>query len=90
MRLVRKDNHEVEIEGTHEVLYAKAWIIGLHRKEDGSIGFDYEGGSDVWWDTQETVHDQLGTRQFVDANGEILGEDEIELIDETEEEEEVE
>jgi len=82
MKLVRKDNHAIEVEATYECVYAKAWCTPTGRNAAGEILIDYDGGSEVFWDTQETVKAPSGARQFVDANGAILDECDVELIEE--------
>lgn len=88
MKLVRKDNHNVEITGTLERLYGQAWIAGATRLSNGSLDLDYEGSTDVWWDDQETVEGNSRERIFIDENGEQVHESGVELIDEDDEDEE--
>lgn len=80
MKLVRKDNHSVEMTGTLENLSACAAVNGFYRADDGSIGIDYEGTTEVFWDGQVTVQRE-GQTVYLDEGGNEYLESECELID---------
>ena len=86
MKLVRKDNHDVTIVSTLERLYGACAFSAATRQADGTLDLDYDGYTEIYWDSQHTVH-RGGQRVFIDAEGEELLESEVELIDETEVEE---
>jgi len=63
------------ITGTAEVVQAVAQAkVYL---EDGSIEVEYQGGSEVDWDSQTTRVNEGGKRIFVDEDGEEWGEDQL-------------
>ena len=65
-----------DIVGTFEVLYGVAQLI--HPKiVDNKIEFDYEGDTEVDWNSQTTVLDKKGRRIFVDAEGFHWSENEV-------------
>ena len=67
-----------EIIGTLEHMHGVALASDYTRAGDGKISFEYDGGTDVNWDGQETV-DRDGNRVFVDESGDEWTEDEIRL-----------
>jgi len=79
-RLAVRDSTEVTIQGTLETVRGVAYIANP-RMENGKIAFDYEGGTKIWWDEQETVKED-GQRMFVDAEGNEYTEDELVVIEE--------
>lgn len=63
------------VKGTLEKLSGVAQCGDIHRNEDGTLEFSYEGGTEVWWDAAETVErlnsDTLKMETvFVDEDGE--------------------
>jgi hypothetical protein len=66
--------------GTYEMCPARAEIACFYRNEDGSIGYDHEGGSEMFWDAMETVT-RDGKTVFLDENGDEWTEDQITLVD---------
>jgi hypothetical protein len=69
-----------EIVGTLETLQARANIEKNSFKigADGCIDFEWEGSTDVYWDTQETVT-RDGKRIFLGVSGRDWNEDEVRL-----------
>ncbi len=47
--------------------------------DDGQIDFSYAGTTDFWDDAQVTVRNKAGRRIFVDADHNLVGEDDITL-----------
>jgi hypothetical protein len=88
MKLVRKDNHDIAIIGTLESVLGVAGISGGERKPDGSIDVWYDGGTNVNWDSQETVLGPNRERTFVDEDGESVLESNVELVEDGDEVEE--
>lgn len=83
MKLVRKDDNSVEIVATRELIPGTCQFNNP-RMENGELTFDYDGGTDVDWDGQKTETAPTGWRYFIDENGDVAREDEIELIEEEE------
>lgn len=81
MKLVRRDDHEVGIVGTLESVPAMAYISGGVRGKNGALNVHYQGGSEIYWDAQKTKVNDAGLRLFIDANGEEVSEDGVELLD---------
>lgn len=66
--------------GTSERVLATANVLvnSFARDGDGALDFDHEGGSDVYWDTMETLT-RRGKPLFVDENGDEWTSDQIVL-----------
>ncbi len=71
-----------EIIGTLERLSGCAGIVhGSYRRTDtGGIGFDWEGGTEIFWDCQQTETID-GAKLFLDGDGDHWTEDELILLD---------
>jgi len=82
MKLVRKDNHAISIDGTLERLSGCAGVSSATRLPDGKFELVWGGGTNIYWDEQETVLTDGGERTFIDENGDSVLESEIELIEE--------
>lgn len=68
--LVRKDNPKVRMVATSEVIPGHCDFHSVALKEDGSIGeLTYGGGTEVYWDEQQTETNEQGHRLFIDENG---------------------
>ena len=80
VRLVRKDNPEIAIIGTLEIVSGCAGIAGASRSSDGSLDIDWEGGTEIYWDEQRTQVDGNGARLYVDEEGATVHEDNV-LLD---------
>ena len=85
MILVRKDDHSVRIVATIERLLGTCHIdIGSTEDNgDGTFAIEYAGGTDIHWDSSETLMLD-GERVFEDANGAQVFESDCELIEEGE------
>lgn len=46
------DGHEIL--GTLEIIQGRADVY-FYRQEDGSIGYDFEGGTEMFWDSSTTA-----------------------------------
>lgn len=64
-----------QIVGTSEMIASTAHVENL-RWENGEVTFDYEGGSDVYWDTS-TTQTRDGEILFVDENGDEWSESDL-------------
>jgi hypothetical protein len=63
------------IKGTSERVYGTARVIGFtYDRKRKCYEPDYEGGTDIYWDSQETIL-KNGKRIFIDANGDSWTED---------------
>lgn len=80
MKLVRKDDHSIEVVATLEVLYGTAEISEAKYDADGKLQIEWTGGTKVNWDSQETFKDSFG-RVFLDENDCEVSERDIELIE---------
>lgn len=71
-----------EIIGTLERLSGRAGIVqgSYHRNDTGGIRFDWEGGTEIFWDSVETETID-GARLFLDRDGGQWTEDELILLD---------
>ena len=49
------------------------------RLPNGRLGYDHQGGTDIYWDTVTTTSNVHGTR-FVDRAGDAVNESDIELV----------
>jgi len=65
-----------EIKGTLETLSGVALIFELSRAADGTVNFEYEGETKIWWDEQKTVR-RHGNAVFVDTEGNEWTEDRL-------------
>lgn len=61
--------------GTYELVYGTA-LIQDAKINDDRIDFEYEGSTDVDWDSQKTVREG-GRRVFVDDDHNTWTEDEV-------------
>ncbi|VVE17809.1 MULTISPECIES: hypothetical protein [Pandoraea] len=77
-RLVTMD--ERPIAGSYEVMNGMSGITTATRKPDGSLSFDFEGGTEVYWDGQRTVRSPLEEILFVDEDGEFVHESQVKLV----------
>lgn len=75
-RLVRKDNPAVGIAGTLERLSGVAGVSSPYRKADGTIGFEWAGGTEIWYDDAKT-ETRNGRPVYIDDNGEEVTEDNV-------------
>ena len=66
--LVRRDVHDVTITGVLKSVPCRAWMADATVRAGGSIHFEYNGGSDVFWDEQKRVQ-QDGRHVFLDEQG---------------------
>lgn len=75
----------LEIDRTLETIPGSCMIIEgtFRREEDGKIGFDWAGETDVFWDDQRTV-ERNDQRVFLDTDGNEWLEDQLQLVDEAE------
>ncbi|MBB5546560.1 hypothetical protein A8H39_02085 [Paraburkholderia fungorum] len=87
-RLVTLDGRPIA--GSYEVMHGMASITTATREPDGTLSFDYEGGTEVYWNGQKTVRSSLGEIVFVDEDGEIVHENHVKLISEDGNEEDAE
>ena len=71
-----------QIQGTLERLQgcARATEDSFQRGSDGSIAFDYDGSTEVYWDDSVTVQEE-GQTVYVDENGHEVTPDSIALVD---------
>ncbi len=77
--LVRRDQPDIEIVATLDMIPAHARLDGAELQPDGRLEVNYVGQSDVQWDDQATVRTHSGARQFIDARGGIVPETDIAL-----------
>lgn len=69
------------ITGTLERVYGNALLSGATRNPDGSLEFDYEGETKIWWDGQLSVREG-GQLVFLDENCNEVPESEVLLVPE--------
>lgn len=71
------------IVGTAEIVYATALVseASYQRAEDGSLDFEYDGETEIDWDTQETQKEK-GQRLFIAEDGQTWRETQIVLREE--------
>ena len=71
-----------EIKGTAEVIEARSDTVGdrFERTPDGSVAFEHDGYTEVYWDSQRMVRRQ-GETVFIDKNGEEIVASQLELVD---------
>ena len=69
------------IVGTADTVACMANLIldSFRKDEDGDIDFEFEGETEVFWDSQKTDTDDVGNRYFYDENGDLINETDIEL-----------
>lgn len=79
-RLVTLDGRPIA--GTYEVMHGMAGITTAKRNPNGTLSFDYEGGTDVYWNGQKTVRSSLGETVFVDEDGQVVNESQVKLVPE--------
>ncbi len=76
------------IRGTSETVLGVAEIMdgSWYRDSTGRLQFEYSGETDVCWDAQTTDEEPDGRRKFVDIDGNTIAEDDIELIEDSNQE----
>jgi hypothetical protein len=69
--------------GTFECVQGVARINKVKRSADGTLDVEYEGTTELWWDTQVTQYSQhdITQRLFVDAAGLIWAENRLIIED---------
>lgn len=87
-RLVTLDDRPIA--GTYEIVHGKCGINTATRKPDGSLDFEYAGGTEMHWDGQTLVKSWLDEIVFLDEDGERVHESQVKLIPENANEDEVE
>ena len=55
--------------GTFERVQARAECVFLGLNADGTYEVEHTGGTEVFWDTQETATTEKGERLFLDDQG---------------------
>lgn len=70
----------VAIQGTLETVFGIAGIISAVRKEDGSLDFDYEGGTKLCWDEQRILKTPAGEELFVTEDGDEVPASQVKLV----------
>ena len=78
-KLVTLDGEEIE--GTLENLTGTAIVSSATRNADGSIEMDYEGSTDIDWNTQTTVK-RDGEILFVTASCRFVPQSQVKLVKE--------
>jgi hypothetical protein len=76
----------LDITGTFESLQGCALIRSAERTAAGRLDLEYDGETEIWWDSQKTEHDkaELEQRLFVDEDGGLWKERELILEDDDE------
>ena len=72
------------IRGTYERTPGRAEISegSFRRNADGTLDFEHAGGTEVFWDSQETLkHGASGDRLYLDEEGEIWRESHLHLVE---------
>jgi hypothetical protein len=85
-RLVTLDGRPIA--GTYEVVHGKCGINTAMRKPDGSLDFNYAGGTKVYWDRQVMVKSSLDEIVFLDEDGEFVHESQVKLVPKNDNEDE--
>lgn len=69
------------IVSSKEIIPAAAMIRvdSFRKREDGSIGFEYLGETEKFYDDQTTITNAEGKVIFIDADGDEWSEDQLEL-----------
>jgi hypothetical protein len=67
-----------KIHGTFESLQACAEIASAERNKDGGLELEYNGNTEIWWDSQRTIREKE-ERMFVDEEGNIWPESKLVL-----------
>lgn len=81
MKLRHKDTGDL-IVGTYDRVPCCA-IASNFRLKDGELLWDLDGGSYMWWDSQETVTDPMTDEVYlVTENNDVVAFSECEFIDE--------
>lgn len=73
-----------QILGTLERLSGRAEVTAnsYSKGEGGELLFDYDGGTEIFYDDQVTAEDERGKRLFLAEDGTEWPEDQIELREE--------
>lgn len=80
-KLVRKDDHSIEVNRTAEVVYGTCDIDNITLNEKGEMVIDYAcAGTTLNWDSQQQLKEN-GKLIYVDENDNELTEDEVELVE---------
>lgn len=70
----------VAIQGTLESLCGVAGITSAVRMEDGSLDFDFDGGTKLCWDEQRTAKTPAGEDIFVTEDGDEVPASMVKLV----------
>lgn len=68
-----------EIIGTYEKVWGVAGVIGAVRNPDGSFDFEYDGDTDIDWNSQETEKED-GEMLFVTASNLQVKQSQVKLV----------
>jgi hypothetical protein len=88
-RLVLKTDHSIEMVGTLEIIHGISGIADVTLNANGAFELEWDtNGTKIDWNSQSTVHED-GRRVFVDRDGNEYLENQLELIKDTEEENDI-
>jgi hypothetical protein len=74
-----------EITGTFETITGRAGITfcdpgNSDAEQEGQLSFNWNGGTDIFWNEQKTVLNEADQRIFLDEDGNQWIEDQITLV----------
>ncbi len=67
----------LKIIGTYDVLYAVANTNSFKRSSAGTVEPEYEGESEILWNSQSTDRDENNMALYVDSSGNVWPEDKL-------------
>lgn len=71
-----------EIVGTYENLHGCAFA-NVWQNEDGTLGLEYAGETEIDWDGQETQTNEHGVTMWVCTEGLVWPEDQLTFVPDT-------
>ncbi|MCY4507947.1 MAG: hypothetical protein OXG35_13470 [Acidobacteria bacterium] len=68
------------ITGTLEMVEARADISNVRRDADGTLRYDHDGETTIFYDSMETQKDPAGENLFLDTAGDAVPEHQVALL----------
>jgi hypothetical protein len=80
LRVIAKP--DVTIKGTYEMVPGCAGIHTPYIAADGTLSFEWEGETEMYWDASESQKHNNGRLLYVGGDGDCYPEDALEIVDE--------
>jgi hypothetical protein len=80
LRVIAKP--DVAIKGTYELVPGCAGIHSPYIAEDGTLSFEWEGETEMYWDGSDSQKNDKGETVYLGDDGQEYGESELEIVNE--------